>query len=127
MKAEELQIGDWVEYFGEYTKIKELSSVLVLLKGKNKSEYITELEDIKPILITSEILKKNGFKKSNDPYDSTLTLWLNKTFYVEYLIDNNAIFIFTENYSYDAYCYYIHELQQALRLCKINKKIKLCE
>lgn len=75
-----------------------------------------------PIPLTAEILEKNGFKKGED--DATLItrtseyyieLWMMPLcvgFYFQSYYDTNELRINID---------YVHELQQALRLCGLNE------
>ena len=88
-------------------------------------------EFLKPIPITIDILEKNGFelnKKQSECmrniYDGNIMLFnfpLCKGFYIEWDIEED-IGMITDH------CFikfkYVHELQQVLRLCKIEKEIE---
>ena len=55
MNSKELMIGDWVLYGDKSVKVLQLSE---------NSEY----DWVKPILLTPEILEKNGVRKRRDEY-----------------------------------------------------------
>jgi len=145
MKATELQIGDWVyvskNFTQKYHKIRELSNDdNTVLRGIYVNKYGVENNsvfspnDTEPIPITPEILEKNGFKKGNrhnyiykDDYCEVCVSFVPKI-----KIDNIDLIepasnvsisgaLFDINMSMSA----IHELQQALRLCGIEKEIIL--
>lgn len=84
------------------------------------------LDYLDPIPITPEILVKNGFKQ--DPLNGHIFIFHEKSgevIYYEYgpkyglTIDNQLATI------QDLKIKYVHELQHALRLCEIEKKINL--
>ena len=130
MEVKDLMIDDYVQFYdGRICQVEDIyHDDVVEIRTKEGcigNLYNAMCDRIYPIRINKKILEKNGFKKSNESDDHTLTLWLDKTFYIEYLMDNNAILVCTEQYDYDAYCYYVHELQHVMRLCKIKKEIKL--
>lgn len=145
MKAEELMIGDLVYYCYAnlfVTKVIDVCSHgeehFIRCKRDEKDIYKQDqLEDfhvgiLRPIPLTPEILKKNGFKLNEaveDYYciyngiDGRVSLCNDK----EYMNTNNAwdVHIDSENYCTIANCEltYLHELQHILRLCKIDKEI----
>ena len=96
-----------------------------------KRVYQTEVCNIEPIQLTSEILEKNGFEKEGviELYnlyagiDHRVTIHDDK----EYMNSSNEWYVHvdSEDYSTIAGCEltYVHELQHLLRLCKIDKEI----
>ena len=63
LSAKDLMVGDWVMYDGEPNIITELSEIIheeatVCFVGNN---YMANIDEIKPIPLTPEILEKNGF------------------------------------------------------------------
>ena len=141
MKAEELMISDWVhcitdnvnhriDSFGTNNRI-EVHNPWYISDGK-----FNMLADIKPILLTSEILEKNGFliNKHVYPYpyyeyineENKLKIGFafpqgNKTSYKEpwVCIDTECVYI--EHLP----CIFVHQLQHTLKLCGIEKEIEL--
>lgn len=112
MKATELMIGDWVlmpnsnNYENE--KIVAIPTNTQIEVGGNC--WINPMA-CKPILLTDDILKKNGFK--------------NEKYHNEYDIDGTNFYVieFCDTFSYqdtDMEIKYVHELQRALRLCGLN-------
>lgn len=93
----------------------------------------------KPIILTEEILKVNGFVSVSDNWNEetheVLVSWRNgnikitlaqesmRTFYDvddgEELV-SHLTYHDKHNYDLDIAIYYVHELQQALRLCGLN-------
>jgi hypothetical protein len=139
MKPEELMIGDWVhcpklvdkeEGDDGNCQIKQLYVADLDVYSFKELKY----DEIEPIQITSEILEKNGFTKSVSPpgiharcyeldnkkdrYNLTIADY-NK--YNRLLLDVDS----EDSECFNIKCDYVHELQHALRLCKINKKIEL--
>ena len=133
MKVEDLMLGDWVlDTEFERNEPDRIGIVeddgRVWLKNRRCYQSVTTCE---PIPITPEILEKNGFELRPDGW-----LWCK-----EEIEDQNYIFIqFRKgcdgirncelNYihcvraTFKQICY-VHQLQHALRLCGINKTIKL--
>lgn len=130
IKANSLMLNDWVKikepnkYAGAIGTIQTFSSLegaylAIYINDTNFGTFVTEVfcEDIEPIPLTAEILKKNGFE------------W--RAYGVVLAGEDMALVqcgnywkIKPNQYSNDTFCYiwYIHELQHALRLCGINGK-----
>jgi len=125
MEATELMTGDWVLYRGQPHKVKEIYHGLICIEAQTGidavlGEFDAFLEDIQPIPLTQEILEKNGFKDCQ--------------FYGELLSEGGWQIICDcsrlgmrhgAGWMMDIPCKYVHELQHALRLCKIEKEIVL--
>ena len=112
MKATDLMVGDWVS-------IKPLSTYLYTRRKIKIQDFVNlHKMDFVPILLTPEILEKNGFwvmKKVDNGAEE----------YIAYAIDG---LIFHYNRDNDYYFpntpiswKYVHELQHALRLCGLNE------
>ena len=122
INIKELSIGNWVKL----NRFNKMGKIL----GVNEDSVITNiaypvlLEDIEPIPITPEILKKNGWEvRIND---------INPKKWMAYLVEEGA-FIFkgsdlatlNTNTGKEIPFRYVHQLQNALILCGINKRIEL--
>lgn len=114
MKATDLMIGDWVNSDFGIFQIKEIFDDCV--RDIRGNDY--EFDCIKPILLTGEILKSNGFAfdEIDGSYRHTdLGLWIggrHETFGC--MISNIYIEL-----------NYVHELQHAMRICGAKKEIEL--
>ena len=125
MKANELMIGDWVDYRGIYNRVAPADFC-----------HFEWIDEIRPIPLTPEILEKNGFLANKHVYpypyyeyvveENKLKVGFafpqgNRTSYKEpwVYIDSERVFI--EHLP----CVFVHELQNALRLCGIEKEIIL--
>ena len=117
MKAEELMIGDWVYAPGGY-----------MVVGHINPEFLY-WDDIEPIPLTPEILEKNRFRINYEGELHTTYFQDVDGFAVEIKIDcigftklsmSNGL-----GYRVVIECKYVHQLQHALRLCGIDKKIEL--
>lgn len=140
MKAEELQIGDWVLWKNKPVQIAQISGIKysfghieVVLAHCNDDNLLEshDIKSIEPIPITPEILERNGFviKKKwaqiGNFGDSPLIMW--------HFEDDAILYDFRhelEIHENDAgkvhiqiQCDYVHQLQQLLRFCGINKEI----
>lgn len=137
MKATELMVGDWVIVKGVPTKIHDIDE----MDGINR-EWIAGCEDggcicyedIQPILLTPEILEKNGFEYIK-----------RKVFYPNYSSGNeveseymyckglhcsfdiiHGYLMFNSNIdlcNIRMVVTYVHQLQHVLKLCGIDKEI----
>ena len=127
MKVEELMIGDWViitlrNKIGKVYRIDEANG-----KGNgwvaviNGDYHETHLE---PILLTPEILEKNGFVEWEDKcyrWEYAEGIYINADFTAQ----EPWAHISNRCYSATPVCRYVHQLQHALRLCGIEKEIVL--
>ena len=139
MKAEELMIGDWVLWKNKPVQIAEISGIKysfghidVVLAHCNDDNLLEshDIKSIEPIPITPSILEKNGFME----YRYRQGDW----FFVIENKENETLAIVSygtshrlEIESWDDLIgsferggiKYIHQLQQAMRLCGISKEI----
>ena len=139
MKPKELMIGDWVnflidieggntDYDPKVAQYQPMKIVSLSSWHNNDGEVesaegvINDIDQVKPIPLTDEILVKSGFRKQNNSSGVIKldTYWLGEEF-------GFRIHSFeTDYYQFGlAKIRYVHELQHALRLCGINKEIKL--
>lgn len=136
MKPSELSIGDWVTINDTPYQVYEISKkgwVHLCYKDGMRlpltSDYVLDL--IKPVPITEEILEKNGF--SGRMYavcqlddDRQLQFYYHehrlKVYWTGIDEYNNHQKVTDETFR--CHCHYVHELQHALRLCKIEKEIE---
>lgn len=136
MKEEELMIGDWVIYDNEPHQIQE-----IIYGGVTIECWPKIISEIKPIPITNEILVKNGFDEQWHDMSSLIIFNSSndEVSTVKYNYHSSTISISVRPFrlvnkrnereqTIEAIgCMYVHELQHALRLCGIDKKIKLNE
>ena len=140
MKINELMIGDWVNYSILNLNAKVFSILgnhtigIQFVDKNNKIEAIHGLleETIIPIPLTEEILVKNGFEKQEDVNE--WSYYKTKDGKGQYMILWSMDYNYLEIGSYtDEFgefnrlgtMRYVHQLQQALRLCGIEKEIEL--
>lgn len=129
MRATDLMIGDLVHYIGDLVyyigdvcnndvniRVREIHEDFVYSTLAADDFYYDELE---PIPLTPKILEKNGF--------------VEKEFYSELIVGDYRIICDLHNVciqrnghvDLDIPIEYLHELQHSLRLCGIEKEIKL--
>ena len=140
MKANELMIGDWVRMKENHDvafQMEDVSGSDMFKRWTSDGEYMIPFSycEIEPIPITPEILEKNGFNlrenivvggpkfvHEQDEGRTEIVIWLQDGMFME--VRKNI-------YYEDEICYtlpvpfFVHELQHALRLCGIEKKIIL--
>ena len=127
LKASDLMIGDWVAYENDFVQVRQLgiwgedrdgNDYPAVCVGKPKGiGLLVERSEIAPIPLTPEILEKNGF--SEYYHEDVLS-------YAQSCGDVIGIHIYgTNGLMEEMYFKYVHELQHALRLCGIEKEIKL--
>lgn len=146
MKATELMLGDWVMVNrsecvadgGHYFEWQEVGRIVGLQEGiitvrysdHEDPDYIDwaeeSEEDVKPYLLTKEILEKNGFYSTPN---------------VGYVLDDyngNSVIYDSWNHNLKITKYYkiifdmeyfdninVHKLQHVLRMCGVDKEIKM--
>ena len=140
MKATDLMIGDWVRpdqcmVPTTYCKIEGIYPDGTV--NLDKAERLFVLEELHPIPLTPEILEKNGFKDVvNPPYKERILHKVWDDYCVEINVINKDVNMrimplasrTMERRRGDFYFpnpEYVHELQHALKLCRIEKEIKL--
>ena len=138
MKSSELMIGDWVMQDDnlQQSKVCQITGIYNNAVVDVTGEKIPLHEShIKPILLTPEILEKNGFKPyipeghletvyacqdvSKAVADELYALWPHQdgSFYLLLRVDGKDMVRMD--------VHYIHQLQHALRLCGITREIIL--
>lgn len=143
MNVKDIHIGNWLRlryYRGEKEIVVDFKVTEIVLfakrvyhiygeKADGTQSNMGDVNDIEPIPLTPEILEKNGFDfLRNDNKDSVWNGWwiyeglelatacLNKK-------GNWPCFI--NIYDSNITCEYVHQLQNALNICKIDKEIEL--
>jgi hypothetical protein len=127
MEANELMIGDYIQFNKSVYRVEEISlhGWIHLLDIENNirvhmtSDYI--LDYIEGVILTPEILEKNGFTKEVDANNSHYWFTLIDDHTKFSLLYVKSIFQWLGPLDFN----YVHELQHALKLCGINKNIKL--
>ena len=117
MKATELMIGDWILYGDKPVKVLQLSE-----NGKYGW--------VKPIPLTYEIFKKNGFKETALKEPNTTNLvskWWSKQgeiYIKEYYLARSREITYVVGGGHRMRIeniYMVHQLQHALRLCGLDE------
>ena len=131
LQAEDLMIGDWVQIAdlgynsmrGEYHQIDWIRTSEL---GLDNRKIIT-LAYAEPIPLTPEILEKNGFKKAEQFEEMYYWNWRIGDDCISYDKETRIVRIFHAfgHLVFVQPLSYIHQLQHALRLCKIDKEIEL--
>ena len=121
MKANELMIGDWVDYRGICNRIAPADFC-----------HFEWIDEIRPIPLTPEILEKNGIKWLCTEPSGRKTYCCNEPVvqctYIPnsgWLINVGACGSIKVRFVEISKNQYVHQLQHALRLCGIEKEIEL--
>ena len=126
---EEIMVGDWLMYKSD----SQENAFPVKVDYNMFCNELHKWEDrFEPIQLTKEILEKNGFTDCESDFEMGVYHYYigEKNF-----IADSSLHIGTENHT----CYwlnykktfaifdirYVHELQHAFRICKIDKNIEL--
>lgn len=129
MKANELMIGDWVhcakldyapENYVANMQVKQLHVADLDTYSFKELKY----EEIEPIPLTVEILQSNGFT-IHLSHCGIKWLWIEKQKFELAIDEENENKITTALGLIDIEIKYVHELQHALKLCRIDKNIEL--
>lgn len=126
MDAKELMIGDWIRYGSRFGIVKGIKTdtCLILVSCNGNDELIWEtFDNIESIPLTPEILENNGFFRLGNQYNTWCMRGFN--FSLDFI---DGIFGYYEQgrpYNPTFVTKYVHELQRALRLCRIKKNIEL--
>ena len=152
MEAKEIMIGDWVQFADGNKKYTVVGvkcdaryledEAIITVMDRSGHWFDKEMDYLEPILITAEILKANGFIPDD------LCDWAERYVCpaeIKKIPQTILEFTFYEGISADTLfkCWtkpesrdgensvhicdlkYVHQLQHALRLCGIEKEIKL--
>lgn len=124
MKVEDLMIGDWYWWEAEGKKYP-----LQVTKDTFKLSD-EDISNFQPIPLTPEILKKNDilYEKQSFYYVIEDVKNLECTYYIQQMLQGDwAIGVDTGAYECSVFARikYVHDLQHALKLCGIDKAIKL--
>ena len=147
MKPEELMIGDWVIRRGvpeEPMWLSDMKTIAGIAYLDQDGRGVAEkFENIEPIPITEEILKKNGFKNDVIAQKAIIAEGASNFSVIlisednriilnnidEYLNSFNKWHVHIDTEDMRTICTseitYVHELQHLLKLCKIEKEIVL--
>lgn len=126
----ELSIGNWIKNtngnIGKVIGIENYCSVII--RYSNNSTCYSEPALLEGIPLTPEILKKNGWRLGK--YSSATLEIENKIVVLEFYESGTQLRIFNRAVDeglqiLDIRISGIHQLQNALTLCGINKEIKL--
>lgn len=129
MKATELMIGDWAEFHqsdgqGFYAQVEALNN-----DGTFSESGFYADNDVSPIPLTAEILEKNGWIWDGmyacfDYNGNKEFMWYKhegicRDFYIHKNGEKELIFLTRPG------IIFVHQLQHALRMCRIEKEITL--
>ena len=132
MKANELMIGDWVKFPIGNEKIIDLPYIpgkgICASFAASATLFPVEVEKLQPIPLTAEILEKNGLKPDTAEDAYKYCYRIESVSIVECYANAGgryrAIISFGDT-RLRITLMFVHQLQHALRLCEIEKEIKL--
>ena len=118
MNREYLMIGDWVynTHNKQNEQVVEVGSNCVMLAYNDLYAF----DEIEPISLTPKILEKNGFVDEMSNY-----AYRTDNYNVCYYCADERLSINKYGAILDVHCFYVHQLQHALRLCGIKIEIEL--
>ena len=158
MEVNDLMVGDWMQFANGVQKVMVVGIKMdaryrekdpIITVENNRYRWIDKsLDELKPVLLTAEILESNGFIKDKDEETGTTYHLLVPTghernsFTIQVSIYKKPIcgvnklvkcwgWIPPQNGGVNdihlCSADYVHQLQHAMRLCGINKKIIIKE
>lgn len=114
MKASELMIGDWVYYSHTEDGIAPYKEVICIKAEDLCCDACIIETHYEPIPLTLEILEKNGFIRDGES-------WWYQDFRIVLSTSNGVSLVCGRQMRF----LYVHQLQQALLLCGIEKEITI--
>ena len=127
MNANELMIGDWVHYRGTNIRVTSLydkGGSNEIGWGDKESTWVNG-RTVEPIPLTSEILERNGFRyhaPERGMYGVTSASYYDCEGSPHIFCDGDPFAVWFES---GVDIRYVHQLQHVLRLCGVEKEIKL--
>ena len=136
MKANEFMLGNFASVYPSMMPIKiaAIHKDKVAYRATTKKLEWVKMDLLRPIPITPEILEKNGFRKSVSPLGIHAKCYeidnKNKKYHLTIANYNKYKRLLLNVDSEDSECFnikcdYVHQLQQALNICRIKKEIEL--
>lgn len=128
------QVGDWVydskrsQYPMQVVAVAKYGDVYLDFEGNEGGVWECKADEVEPIPITAEILEKNGFNRHSREHDFFVWIPRDRECYdnIRFAFSKFALIIeFKYRNLWLGDVKYLHQLQQALRLCRIDKEIKL--
>jgi len=134
LSCRDLMVGDWVRI-----KITQHNTTVTNIDANSvytEAAFPIRYDEIEPILLTPEILEKNGFVANKHVYpypyyeytneEDKLKIGFafpqgNRTSYKDPWVYIDSECVFVEHLP----CIFVHQLQHTLRLCEIEKEIEL--
>ena len=123
MKIGKLTIGDYVSVGGKVVKVASMYSAGIHYQEDGKMVFASS-ETLEPILITIEFLEKNEFKKCGEHY---IMVWCENYSVLATKVKDTlwTIHIQGDSANMDGGVTCVHELQNAMKVCGIEKKIEI--
>ena len=141
LNCKSLMIGDWVLYEGEPYQIRRLgiygmdrdgeSYPAVCIGKPTGIGLIVKRNEIEPIQLSPEILEKNGWVYNNKDEKFFPQTWVGGGLMLRDTDNCGYCIVVTSDYDDEDtndtpfIVLYVHELQHALKLCRIKKEIIL--
>lgn len=123
LRSLDLMIGDWVLHEGEAKQIVAIPSDNEVIFDGTLEKYVS---DCVPILLTPEILEKNGFVLKDEDVGAfgvnIVPYYTRDDVPFEVFCDGEPFAIWFKDPVNIAF---VHQLQHALKLCGIEKTIEL--
>lgn len=139
MELKDLMINDWVSVSGTPMQVACIGTTKVGFYDEKGGFFFHDCENVKPIELTAEILKKNGFRPLYDDLSAYKLFWsdekeenywsitIDLTHPIASRIENNIMRTgkYWERWEMKGSVYFVHELQHLMRQFRIDKEIEL--
>ncbi len=135
MKASELMLDDWVEFPHGRDRVQELSYIqghgYCASFAASATLFSVEVEKLEPVPLTGEVLEKNGFGYiERDTISGITHFYLGEPQFCRNMdlhigTDNNGHFWLNYLRNDINRLRYVHELQHAFRLLRIDMVVAL--
>lgn len=137
VNSNELMRGNWIFYRGQFNafpfRVEQVTKKKVgyhAEPGENRMYYLRLNEEVQPIPLTAELLEWNGWKLNGEDAKFAPGTWTGGGLMLEQEPDGDGFrIVVTSDYDDEDtnrtpfVLHYLHELQNALCLCGIEKEI----
>lgn len=122
-------IGDWVYRPACYDRVKEIRTEGII--GNDPLRGFVSISEVEPIPLIEEILRKNGWEYDDEEAKFAPCTWSGGGLMLQDTDDGGYRIVVTSDYDDEDtngtpfVLLYVHELQHALRLRRIEKEIEV--
>lgn len=127
MEANEIMLGDWVEHPKGRNRVTMIQDNDVIFTDYSDNiDGACDIDKVKGIALFKEFFEQNGFEKVSNDKEGGMLVYRCPAGFVYFFSDGTIrLEIINEEgfRNFDGDVQYVHELQQAFRLCGIKQEI----